>query len=236
MFGRTMARILLDAGAGDGGGSGGGGSGDLAAIQAEVRRQVNAQNGDAISYAVAVLADKERIKAERDELAKKLPPADSVVLSKADAERWEAYRKLGKPDELGAAVAERDTLKRTQSIRDAAEAGGYKPGPLGKLIPADAEISVKDGKGEKGEATRTPEITVGGKAQPLAAYLESEFGGDILSALKADGKAAETRPAPKGTPPPRDDSRERPKPGEKTDKEADPRAELLANPAYASLL
>jgi hypothetical protein len=227
MGGRTIFRLLMDAGAGEGGGN-------PADIQAKVRDEVNKRNGDALGLAGALMAENHRLKAERDDAVKKLPPADSVVLSKADAERWEAYRKLGKPDELEAAVAERDTLKRTATIRDAGEAGGYKPGPLGKLIPADAEISVKESTDGKGGKVRTPEITVGGKTQGLAAYLESEHG-DFLSAVKADGGDAERKPAPKGTPPPRDDSRERPRPGEATDTEPDPEAYLKAKPAYQLL-
>lgn len=99
------------------------------------------------------LRDKNRtLREERDGLKAKLPAEGAVVLTKEDAAQLEAYRALGKPEELGKAVTDRDaaqqelgTLRRAETIRSAAEAHGYRAGPLGKLPSlAGKDLLVKE--------------------------------------------------------------------------------------------
>lgn len=95
---------------------------------------------------------KRELTRERDELKGKLPAEGTVVLAQSEAQELEQYRALGKPQDLktaletkGTAEQELSKYKRTEQIRAAAEAHGYKAGLLGKVPSlADKQIEIKE--------------------------------------------------------------------------------------------
>lgn len=82
-------------------------------------------------------------------------PAGSVVLSAEDAQALEAYRALGKPEDVKTKLEsltpvqqELHGLKRERAITKAAEAAGFKPAVLNTLA-GDLDIQVKPGQDGK---------------------------------------------------------------------------------------
>jgi hypothetical protein len=123
----------------------------------------------------------------------KAPAADSVVLTKEQAAQWEAFQALNLAPadiktQLEAATTsaqELATLKRSEAIRAAAEAQGYKAGTLGKLPSlAGKDLVVKDVEIE-GKKVKQAFVQIDGKDEPLAAYVEANDP-EFLPALAAD--------------------------------------------------
>lgn len=150
---------------------------------------------DTLTLASKVAELEYDLRSKRDELkalTAKLPPEGAVVLSRADAERWSAYTALGKPDELSAALSERDALKadlskrdRTEQLRAAAQAAGYKPSVLERLAPDGAAFSVREVTGEDGQVTQVAYLkTPEGQEQPLTEWAQANAA-DFLPALSA---------------------------------------------------
>lgn len=160
-----------------------------------------------------------KLKDEKAELEKKIPAEGSVVLSKADALRWEEYQKLGKVDEVKAAITERDALKtenagvkREQTLRDVADAMKWNL-PVVKRLADGLEFEITDGKNEKGEAVKTVQvITITGdkrEAKPASEFAEKEWS-EFLPSLNKEAevqkdngtrfvKQAHNKPAPATT-------------------------------------
>ena len=139
--------------------------------------------------------DLRTIRTERDALKAALPQEGSVVLSKADAEKWASYSALGKPDDLKAAMTERDSIRadlsgrdRRDSNRTAADAAGYRPGVLEKLLPADAVTSVRDVQVD-GKAVRTAFVTIAGAERPLSEWASTEHA-DFMPSLAMQPQTA----------------------------------------------
>lgn len=146
-----------------------------------LRKLLEKHSNDATALATQLYSDNYQLREDKRKLkeqladAEKAKPAEgSVVLSKADAERWKAYQELGKPDDLKATVTERDTLKgevakaiRTETIRSVAEVAGYNADVLGELAKETQTFAVK-------------EITVDGKTIKQAYIV-----------VEADGKQVE---------------------------------------------
>ena len=139
--------------------------------------------------------DLRTVRQERDALKAAMPLEGSVVLSKADAERWASYSALGKPDDLKTAVAERDAFKtdlsgrdRRDSNRSAADAAGYRPGVLEKLLPADAITSVRDVQVD-GKAVKTAFIKIGDNERPLSEWASTEHA-DFMPSLAMQPQTA----------------------------------------------
>ena len=138
------------------------------------------------------------------ELKKQLPGEDSTVLSKADADRWEAYRSLGKPDDLKATLEAKTQaegrlaeLERQDAIRNAA-GSTYNAKALTRFLPTAARIEAseetRDGKTEKAYAVILPQ----GEGQepkrtPLREWVEMQEQ-ELGLSLKAD----QPKPAPTG--------------------------------------
>ncbi len=126
------------------------------------------------------------------ELDQKVPAEGSVILTKADAERWTFYTSLGKPDDLKAqleaksnAEGELKRMKRGETIRTA----GYDPKVLGRLI-GDAEIKVT-GEGDE----RKVSLLQGEEESDLTAWAEAEGIVTLLNAARL-----EAEPKPNGVP------------------------------------
>lgn len=176
-------------------------------------------NGDQIRMAEKIndlerdnYKERDKIR-ERDarirELEAKRTPDGALVLSGDDIALWEAYKGLGKPDEVSAkltaateATAERDTLKRRDTIRQVADASGYKPAVLERL-GADLTYEIKDVT-ENGKTAKQVLVKDGDKTVPLKDYAAREWT-DFLPALGGTEQpivhGTPRRDVPRGTPP-----------------------------------
>lgn len=120
---------------------------DRAAVQGLL-----AKHGDAERAMGYLLRDNQGYRRRNADLKAKLPPEGAVVLAGDDARAWEEYRSLGKAGDLKQALAERDQVKadldglrRAEVCKQAAEAHGYEPKVLARLIAQDGlHIEVKD--------------------------------------------------------------------------------------------
>jgi hypothetical protein len=216
-----MFRFKLAPDAGDGGGNATTDSErDPASRPGSDPKALIREHGGASGAVLALLrkvdkleADNYSLRKERRELKGKIPGDGVRILTVDEAKDLEAYRALGKPDEIGRAVAERDGLRRAEHYRDVAALLGWKStvfsdladakklrveidpnwkGPDGKAAPARTALVVA--KGEDGTETRTP----------LADHVESQWP-DYLPALRQQAGPRPGSPPPAGVlpgPPP----------------------------------
>ncbi len=110
--------------------------------------------------------DKRELKKQIEEAEKGKPAEGSVVLSKADGEKWKEYQALGKPDEVKAAIGERDTLKgevatakRDQSLREVAEVEGWNYAVL-KRLAGELNLEIAEGTDDKGAAKKFANVVL----------------------------------------------------------------------------
>lgn len=195
-----------------GGGGGGGGTMSEAQIEAAVKRLQDRNNTDPSGVATLLFRENHDLREERrllrdevQDLKKNAPKDGGLVLSKEEAEAWEAYRELGKPEEVKTGLEERDTLKsdlakrdRQDGIRAAASHVNYKPNVLVDLVEAkglavetkDVEVE-KDGKTEQAKVPFVRKIGDDGKpsgdAVKLTDYITNELP-DYLPALQQSGQ------------------------------------------------
>lgn len=94
-------------------------------------------------------------------------------ISQEDLELFNKFKELGDPDAVAAALAERQTMARSQVISEAAGLVGFKPSVLAK-VSEGVEIEVKDGVAMVGEKT-------------LEDYANENWT-DFLPALKSEGQ------------------------------------------------
>jgi hypothetical protein len=157
--------------------------------------------------------DRANLREENAALKAKVPADGAVVLSADDAKAWEAYKALGKPDDLknSAKLSQTDAadlarFRKAEVAEKAGEIAKFKPSLLGRLISADG-LTLEFGT-EKKDGKDVPIVSVkgaDGKLTPLADYAENHWG-DALPALQADSNTqvnSSPSPAPKsvGTPP-----------------------------------
>ena len=132
----------------------------------------------------ALREERRQLKEQLTQLQGKLPAADAVVLSKDDAATIEAYRALGKPDELKTALTERQTtqqelasLRQDLALRDVAAAAKYDVDVL-RTIGGDLTYTIKDeqvnGKAERKVYVKVKEGDAE-KEQLLADYAKAQW-------------------------------------------------------------
>jgi hypothetical protein len=150
------------------------------------------------------LREKNRtLKQQFDDAEKKAPAEGSVVLSKADAERWEKLKALGKPEEVEAAIKERDALKtevagakRDQLLRDVSEVEGWNFSVVKKLA-GDLSFEILDTTNDKGETRKSAMVLVKNgdstEKKSAANYAETEWK-DFLPSLKVGEQQQQTQP------------------------------------------
>ncbi len=183
---------------------------------------------DANAVALMLLTENRDYRVKNAELKAKLPPDGHATLPASEVDALTEYRKLGKPDEIASALAERakataelESIRKAETVREAASLVGYKPGVLATLVRAEGlELAITDAKG-----VRSVTVKDGDKDVPLADLVSSKWS-DLLPALKAD------RPN-QGTPS-RDSTRPTPEPTGVADKDRTIGA-LLASGRYVRL-
>lgn len=117
------------------------------------------------------------------ELEDKLPKDGSVVIPKADFERLEAYKALGKLDEVKGKLDRVDTLERekSQQEREATiRAAGYDPKKLNRIL-GNAELKVT-GEGDDLKVL----VTEGDTDTPLTDWAEAGELTDLLNVARLE--------------------------------------------------
>ena len=142
------------------------------------------------------LREKNRaLRADKSALEKTQAPEGSIVLTKEQAAQWEAYTALGEPQALKSTLEQATTateeaarLRRTETIRAAAEAHGYKAAALGKLPSLhEKAIELRDVQ-EDGKTVKRAFVD----GTPIQDYIQANDP-ELMGALK------DTTPAPLGT-------------------------------------
>ena len=125
-----------------------------------------------------------KLRVDNETLAAAKPPEGSVVLSGDDARLLDAYKALGEPgtlkqtlDAATQAHADLTTLRKSEVVRSAAEAHGFKPSVLSRLADG-LELTMKEGKDKKLQAF----VLKDDKELALDAYAEQEWA-DFLPSL-----------------------------------------------------
>lgn len=140
-------------------------------------------------------------------------PAGHVAVPAADAQLINAYKPLGKPEEITAMRTERDDLKtkvaksqRLETLRSVAEVEGYDVEVLSELVTDEQSFEIKEVKKDGKEIKQANIIveTDGKKeSKPLAEFAQEKWA-KFMPALKpADAKPQGTPyvPQKKGAPP-----------------------------------
>lgn len=182
----------------DGGGQGGGTGGNDAQRRssADVLNQYGTDTVRMADRVAALEGENYRYREQRRELQEQVKaltanqrPDGATILTGDEATAYAAYVALGKPDELQAALTERDTLagevktaKRDSLIREVAQVAAYNPAVLTKL-GGDLDFQIKTVT-EGDTTTKAAYVTTAQGEQPLAAYAAAQWG-DFLPALAA---------------------------------------------------
>ena len=164
-------------------------------LKAAVKAFMDKHDGDS-GKAVELLLSENReyrsknakLKATLDEVRGKLPASDALILTSDEGKALEAYRKLGKPEEVAKALDDSKTsaarlaeLTEESIIRDTADAYGYKPSVLRRLAKG-LTVKVKEEQ-KDGKPVKTAEVEVDGKPVLLDAYAEANWS-EFMPALK----------------------------------------------------
>lgn len=137
------------------------------------------------------------LRTKLEEAGKKAAPDGAVVLTAEQGKAWEAYQKLGAPDDLRKTLETSADLQgrlakadREKLIHQAAEAHGYKPSVLGRLI-GELPIELKDAQ-KDGKTVKVAHVRDGDASKPLGEYAEASWA-EFLPALKATAPAQGTQ-------------------------------------------
>lgn len=159
--------------------------------------RLNKMNGDAMAFATQLFdenfrlrEDKRALNEELTVLKAKVPADDHVVLTPAKAQEYEAYKAIGKPEEIQSRLdagttteSELAELKKKDILREVADLHGYK---LSILVDRDKavgglEFSFKtDSKGDK-----VAHVKDGDKDTPITEFAETNWA-DYLPSLKVE--------------------------------------------------
>lgn len=174
----------------DSGGNSGGGDD---AAQQGLKNLLQRHNNDAMALAGQLYSEnyelrttRRQLREELEQTKKKLPAEGTVVITAEEAKAFEAYKKLGKPEELETARTEIDTLKRGLLLDKAAALLEYRPGVLKKLADG-LQISLRE-ETVDGKVVETPIVTEGDKAISLKEFAEKNWPDFIPALLAADSK------------------------------------------------
>lgn len=193
-------RVWVELQAADSGGNDGGGN------DSALQRLLDRYKGDAMALAEKLFSEnftyrekQRQLEQQVTELSGKVPTAESVVLTGADATAWATYKALGKPEDIKQGLDERTKLQgdlatkdRNELIRGVAEVAGYKPSVLAKLdSTAKAEgkalgFELRDVTVD-GKAAKVAYVKDGDNASPLTDYATTNWADFIPSLTAAQG-------------------------------------------------
>lgn len=189
------------------------GAGPSAAeIAANVASILKKNDGDATKVAETLLSenaklreDKRNLKEENEKIKKTVPIEGAIVLTAEEAKDWEAFKALGKPDELKKKVDAHAVLEkkvadaeRSALVEEAAKSSGFKPQVLAKLVDG-LEIEMKEvpKPNDKGETVmvRVAFVKTDSGTKPLADHAKETWG-DFMPSLTETPNGG---PNPNGT-------------------------------------
>ncbi len=126
-----------------------------------------------------VRQDRRDLQARVRELEKSAPEEGGLVLNKEQAEQWQQYQQIGKPDALKAGQEKLTALERQAAIAHAAKHAApgvaYNDLVLSQLVPESAVLAVKAVKDAEGNETQVATIKVGNEEKPLADYAAAHW-------------------------------------------------------------
>lgn len=192
--------------------SGGGPSddrdGDNREILGKLQKLIDKQGGDSGAVALELYQENFRLRERNRQLREQIPAEGTVILSKDQAEQWQAYQNLGAPKDLEQAIKDRDQaqgdlaqVRRSSAIREAADLAGYKASVLAGLdTQAGGTLAYEVREVEEDGAKQRVAYVKDGdtEAVPLAQYAENKWG-DFLPALKLEGAQRPGTPYPTQT-------------------------------------
>ena len=196
-------RVWVELSAPDGGGNDSGG-GDDKALPSDViksfERLLERNGGNANAVAMLLFDENKSLREQKRQAEGRIPADGSIVLTGADAQSWQAYTALGKPDELKQGLEERSQLQgklqgmeRETTLRSVAETVGYKASVRanldrmakaeGKALGFEERETTVDGK-----PVKVAYVKDGDREAALTDYAASNWA-DFLPALAAQGGA-----------------------------------------------
>lgn len=126
------------------------------------------------------------------------PGRNQAVISKDDAELLEQYKALGdietlkkQQGELTTATEELGALRKRDTLREVAEAAGFKL-PVLERLGADLEFEIKEVE-KDGEKTKIAHVKNGDEITPLSDYAQANWA-DFLPSLKAEPQGQQQPP------------------------------------------
>jgi hypothetical protein len=130
-------------------------------------------------------------------LKAKVPADGAVVLTPDQAKAWSAYTALGTPEvvtvikaEHGQYATERQAAALDKLHGQAADAHGWKPAVLARLVAQDRlEVTLITAKDAAGKEVTTAHVKDGGQDVTLPEYAKAHWG-DFLEVLAAKPAAA----------------------------------------------
>lgn len=186
-----------DSGAGSGSGEGGTLSED--ALKS-FNKRLEKMDGNATGMAMMLFSENYQLREKLRTTEGKVSPEGATVLTGDDAKAWEAYKALGKPDEVKQGLDQRTQLQsqvaeaqRGETLRSVAEAAGYKPSVLAQLdrmakaSGKDLAFEVRDVQID-GETVRAPFVKDGDKELSMSDYATANWG-DFMPALTAQSQS-----------------------------------------------
>jgi hypothetical protein len=180
-----------------------GGGTDLSKVLESFNSKLAKYNNDAAQLAQQLFTenytlreDKRKLSSKLQEAEGKAPAEGSLVLSGDDAKAWNSITELNlSPDEIKAKLqSSSDTekelagLKRTELMRQIADAEGYKATVLSDILPDDAPVEFKDHE-KDGQKKKRAFIKIkengADRELLLSEYLETNKA-DYLPALRVE--------------------------------------------------
>ncbi len=154
-------------------------------------------NSDALQLSMQLYQENFTLREERRQLkdqlteaGKKIPAVGTRILTEDEAKLFDAYKALGKPEELAGQKTELHKVKRTQQISLAAQAAGYKASVLERLVgEIEIEISKETADGKEIEV---PYVTVDQKKVKLVDHAKTAWA-EFLPALEVTETGSQTQ-------------------------------------------
>ncbi len=150
------------------------------------------KHADVLNDNAALRAQRKALRSEVTDLKAKQPIGGGRVLTADEAKAYDAYIALGEPGKVKTALDAATTaterlsaLERTDALRAAAEAHGYKVGVLGELRSLDGKAIEMREIEEQGQKVKRAFVKDGTTETPLPDFL-SKQAPDVLSALSAE--------------------------------------------------
>ena len=179
-------------------------SSDTSKVLEAFQRKLEKTDGDAQKLALQLFSENFDLRSEKRSLNDQLEqgkarrtPDGAIVLEGDDVTLYQALTAhtplkdlQGRFDAAESSIREAGALRRSSSVRDAAESYGLKPAALTKLLQADAlelnydaaaEREIEQG-GKKSRVSGVATVTVDGKPVALDAYASSNWA-DFMPSL-----------------------------------------------------